>query len=294
MDWNEKLQLIIDDVEQHLQLKEEPVDCERITRIAGCSYAFFQKVFSYMNGISFAEYIRYRKLTLAGYDLKSSQDRVVDISYRYGYDSPTSFTKAFLQFHGMTPTQARSKEALLQIYPRMQPTVKQGYTWTLEQEPKLPLIGVSKRLPRKDANKKIPEFWSECQKNGIYTKLIAMDSSAIKGLYGLFIEQTQTADELEYAIMVRSDQPAPAGFTAFTLPAVTWAKFDCYGPPPMSIQDGWSYLTKEWLSRYPFRHAPAPELEWYSDGVMYDETYHAQIWIPILEEETGNGTSGIL
>lgn len=46
--------------------KEEPINYEEIAKIAECSFDFFQNVFSYMNGISFAEYIRLRKLTLAG------------------------------------------------------------------------------------------------------------------------------------------------------------------------------------------------------------------------------------
>ena len=63
MEWNEKLQVIIDYVEEHLQRTQEAIDPIEIERLAGCSYHFFQKVFSYMNDISFAEYIRYRKLT---------------------------------------------------------------------------------------------------------------------------------------------------------------------------------------------------------------------------------------
>lgn len=61
-----------------------------------------------MNGISFAEYIRLRKLTLAGYNLKSTEMKVVDISYKYGYDSPTSFIKVFSHFHGVCPSMARN------------------------------------------------------------------------------------------------------------------------------------------------------------------------------------------
>ena len=49
--------------------EEEPIEQKEIAEIAGCSFAFFQKVFSYMNGISLSEYIRLRKLTFAGYDL---------------------------------------------------------------------------------------------------------------------------------------------------------------------------------------------------------------------------------
>lgn len=120
MEWNERLQRIIDYVENHLQRKQEPIDQREISVMAGCSFDFFQKVFSYMNGIGFSEYVRFRKLTLAGYDLKSTDKRVVDISYQYGYDSPTSFTKAFRKFHGMTPKEARSGDRQLRVVPKMQ------------------------------------------------------------------------------------------------------------------------------------------------------------------------------
>ena len=52
MEWNEKLQMIIDYVEHHLQRVQEPIDPGEISKIAECSFGFFQKVFSYMNGIS--------------------------------------------------------------------------------------------------------------------------------------------------------------------------------------------------------------------------------------------------
>ncbi|MCQ4828426.1 MULTISPECIES: helix-turn-helix domain-containing protein [Hungatella] len=61
-----------------------------------------------MNGISLSDYIRSRKMTLVGYDLKSTDQRVVDVSCQYGYDSSTSFTKAFQQFHGIAPKDARN------------------------------------------------------------------------------------------------------------------------------------------------------------------------------------------
>lgn len=64
MEWSEKLQQIVDYVEIHLQRMEEPVDKEEIIKMADCSYSFFQKVFSYMIGISFAEYVRNRRLPL--------------------------------------------------------------------------------------------------------------------------------------------------------------------------------------------------------------------------------------
>lgn len=103
----------------------------KTAKIAECSYGFFQKVFSYMNGIGFAEYIRERQLTLAGYELKSTDKKVIDISYQYAYDSPSSFTKAFWQFHGVTP--------------KMQILGDAGYSWRLVQKEGVRLVGINRR-----------------------------------------------------------------------------------------------------------------------------------------------------
>lgn len=287
MEWNEKLQRIIDYVEHHLQRTESAVDTEEISRIAGCSFPFFQKVFSYMNGISFAEYIRFRKLTLAGYDLKSTDEKVVDISYKYGYDSPTSFTKAFQQFHGVSPKEARTSNVELQVYPKMQIFLKQQYSWKLEKKKSFRLIGKSIRISYKNHEQyiKIPEFWSECQQNGIFSQIISMDTGNPKGRFGVFGDYEEDSGQMEYTVGVISDWELPQGFREFMIPETTWAVFDCKGPVPQAIQKGWNYLKEEWLVRYPFCHADCPEMEWYSSGNSYDENYLSQIWIPVLEEK---------
>lgn len=287
MQWNETLQQIADLVEEHLQRKEEPLDPRKISELAGCSYGFFQKVFSYMNGMSFAEYIRSRKLTLAGYELKRGGSRVVDVSYQYGYESPTSFAKAFQQFHGVTPTQARQPGVTLRVLPKLQPVREQRYTWRLECRPPLRLIGQSTALCPEQGplTAQIPAIWSECQRNGTFARLISLDTGSPPGLFGLFLEPPQAGGSAAYFVGALCDEKVPEGFCTFPLPAATWAVFDCRGPVPQAIQNGWAYLTQEWLARYPFRHAACPELEWYSAGNPYGETYLSQIWVPILQEE---------
>lgn len=287
MNWNERLQKIIDYIENHLQRTEEPIDIEEITRIAGCSYNFFQKIFSYMNGISFAEYIRFRKLTLAGYDLKSTNIKIVDLSYKYGYDSPTSFTKAFQQFHGVSPKDARNTDIELHVLPKMQITLEQKFSWHIEHKSSIRLIGKSVRVSCKDNShfSTIPEFWNLCQRNGTFSRLISMDTGVPNGLFGLFGNYDEISNETEYSIMVICDIKVPDGFDEMSIPAATWAVFDCKGAVPNAIQNGWRYLNEEWLVKYPFKHAPLPELEWYSAGNSYSENYLSQIWIPILEEE---------
>ncbi len=284
MEWNQKLQQIIDYVEEHLQRKEEPIDHENIAKIAGCSFSFFQKTFSYMNNISFAEYVRARKLTLAGYDLKSTKMKVVEISYKYGYDSPTSFTKAFQKFHGISPTEARNTNAVLNVVPKMNILTNNKYNWQIIQKPSLRLIGKNKIFSTLDNNhyKQIPAFWDKCQKDGTFYKLISLDKNEPKGIFGVC--GNYSSSNMEYAIMVNSDEKL-AEYDEIIIPETTWVVFDCTGSIPQAIHNGWKYLNEEWLIKYPFKHAPYPELEWYNDGNVFSDDYLSQIWIPIIEEE---------
>lgn len=286
MDWNEQLQQIIDYVENHLQRTEEPIEQEDITRIAGCSYGFFQKVFSYMNEMSFAEYVRNRKLTLAGYDLKSTNMRVVDISYKYGYDSPTSFTKAFNQFHGVSPKDARNEDVELRVFPKMQVSTKQEYAWRLVKKEEMRLLGKIKKISCVNGNnfKEIPATWQQYFKDGTFSKLVNLDQGSPKGLFGLCLNYSSEAEEIDYAVAVIGDKQSDE-FEEIVLPSVTWAVFDCKGRLPEAIQNGWKFLNEEWVVKYPFNHADCPEVEWYSEGNSFDDDYLSQIWIPIEEDK---------
>lgn len=287
MTWNKKLQTILDYVEHHLQRIEQPVDPEEIAKLAECSYSFFQKVFSYMNGISFAEYIRYRKLTLAGYALKSTSNRILDISYQFGYDSPTSFTKAFQQFHKISPKDARNSDVKLRIFPKMKLDSQSSYQWQLRHLPSFRLIGKSKKITchEKQHVVQIPQFWQECKQSEMFIQLAQLDDMKPKGMFGLIKSFSTETEEVDYLIGVGSNQPCPATWDEVILPSVTWAIFDCTGPAQQAVQQGWRFLHEEWLVQYPFAHANCPELEWYSEGNSEDKDYLSQIWIPIIEKE---------
>ena len=112
-------------IEEHLS---EEIDRREVARIALCSEYHFNRMFSFLAGISLTEYIRKRRLTLAVFDLENSSLRIIDIAVKYGYSSPDSFTRAFHRFHGISPSEARIKGSTLKAYPRMsfQLTVKGG------------------------------------------------------------------------------------------------------------------------------------------------------------------------
>ena len=69
MDWITKMNESLEYIEENL---EEGPDIVAAGRIAGCSAYHFQRVFSYMAGITLGEYLRRRRLSKAAVDLHFS------------------------------------------------------------------------------------------------------------------------------------------------------------------------------------------------------------------------------
>ena len=104
MDWISGIQRAIDYTEAHLT---DEIDYEAVAREAASSVFHFQRMFSMLLGYTLGDYIRMRRLSLAADELYRTGDKIIDIAFRYGYDTPESFTRAFTRFHGITPTEAR-------------------------------------------------------------------------------------------------------------------------------------------------------------------------------------------
>ncbi len=112
----EKLNLVIDYIESHLADK---IEQEEIARIACCSYYDVARMFSLIADISISDYVRKRRLTLAGAELKCDGTKVTDAALKYGYDSPVSFARAFREFHGFNPSDACKSDIVLGTFPRL-------------------------------------------------------------------------------------------------------------------------------------------------------------------------------
>ncbi|SDT11259.1 AraC family transcriptional regulator [Paenibacillaceae bacterium GAS479] len=116
MDRARKMNAALDYIESNLT--SEISYAEAAAR-AGCPAYHFQRMFSYLAGFPLSDYIRRRKLTLAAADLQVDGSKVIDISLKYGYESPEAFTRAFGQLHGLAPAEARKPGARLIACPRL-------------------------------------------------------------------------------------------------------------------------------------------------------------------------------
>ncbi|MGF3194913.1 helix-turn-helix transcriptional regulator [Facklamia sp. P13055] len=104
MKWLENLSNAIAYIEDNL---EEEISYDEVVRIACCSTYYFQRIFSYVTGISLSEYIRRRRMTQAAFELQRTNQKVIDVALKYGYSSPTAFNRAFQSVHGIAPFVAK-------------------------------------------------------------------------------------------------------------------------------------------------------------------------------------------
>lgn len=116
MDWINIIQTALDDIEDHIS---EELDADRLAEKQYVSSYYFQKMFSTLCNCAVSEYIRNRRMTLAGYLISDTEQSILEIALQFGYESNESFTKAFTRFHGITPSLARKTKANLKAFSRI-------------------------------------------------------------------------------------------------------------------------------------------------------------------------------
>lgn len=116
MECIESIQKAIEYMEKNIM---EDINYEDVARQVYMSNYHFHKIFSMITGITANEYIRKRRLSMAGQEISLSHAKITDVSMKYRYDSPESFSKAFTRFHGITPNVARRSGAQLKSFNRL-------------------------------------------------------------------------------------------------------------------------------------------------------------------------------
>ena len=116
MDWTARINLTVEYIENNL---EGEINDDRIAEIFAGAKGAFQRTFASITGISLSEYIRKRRLAKAGHDIRNTDERIIDIAVKYGYNSQIAFGYAFKKFHKITPSAARKKDVPLCDFPRL-------------------------------------------------------------------------------------------------------------------------------------------------------------------------------
>jgi len=300
MDWITGIQNAINYIEDHLT---DELDYEAIARESFSSPFHFQRVFSILCGYTLGEYIRSRRLSMAGAELASGKEKVIDIALKYGYDSPESFTKAFQKFHGITPSQARSAGAKLNSFSRLsiKLTLEGGnfMNYRIEEKPSMQLVGFKRRFAGTPAQQLEQDHNFACETRleqyilegicrdheTIYEVYTNFDADGYDFYYSYLFPKwaLESFDELPEDIKAKFEKDEiPAG-TYFVCETER-----CMFPTALK-EDLRHRAVSEWLpsSGYELRNAPEiGVIHWpFEDGnEEVNNSHYCELWLPIQKK----------
>ncbi len=269
------------------------IDFREVAKLALCSEYHFKRMFSFLAGITLSEYIRRRRLTLAAFELKDNKMKIIDIAIKYGYSSPDSFTRAFQNLHGLTPSEAKKDGYSLKAYPQMtfQLSIKGGneMNYRIEEKEAFHIVGIKERVPIifHGVNPKIAAMWENLS-NETINKLKNLSNVNPLGLLSASVNfsegRMEEKGELDHYIGVATTKECPDNLIQLEVPALTWAVFKAVGPFPDTLQNVWARIYSEWFPSSNYEQVEGPEILWNEHKDVTSPTFKSEIWIPVLKK----------
>lgn len=280
MEWVERLNQSMEYIEEHLA---DEIDYEQLGRIACCSAYHFQRMFTYMAGVTLAEYIRRRRMSLAAVDLQNKDARIIDIAEKYGYQSPTAFNRAFQAFHGIAPSAVKEGASVRSFSPIVFSIAVKGaaeMNYRIETKDAFRIVGIS--APLHDGIEEnfeiVPRMWQNAAMDGKIQMLAGMMDALPMGVLG--VSACNDEEQWKYFIAVASTRES-GEFEEYTVPASMWAIFSGEGTN-QSVQELERRIITEWLPSSGYEYANAPDIEVYLNPDPQNAKY--EVWIPVVKK----------
>jgi AraC family transcriptional regulator len=282
----ESLQQAINFIEEHLL---EPITIEEIAQQANVSSYHFQRSFMMLTDLSVGEYIRRRRLTLAAQELISENHKVMDVAFRFGYDTPESFAKAFRKQHGITPSEARKGMGTLQSYNRLMIQVKlkgvEPMNYRIVERESFKIVGEKRTFScggYEAGIPGVPEFWVEAHMKGLVNELIPLINGEIKGLLGITNNFNEEKNTIDYWVAAEyNGDHASDELLSFVYPASKWVVFEVKGSIPSAMINAWQRIYSEWFPSNGYQPAQLAPIEAYLDSNLDSENSTNEIWVAI-------------
>lgn len=286
MNWITAIQTTIEYIDSHL---EEQINYVDIAKIINISNMYYHQAFTILVGMTPNEYIRKRRLSLAGHDLQQSNMKVIEVAMKYGFESPESFTKAFTRFHGINPRKAKDADSKLVIFNPIKISYSlsggEGLNYRIEHRSSFSLLVLTKvfNVERVNScgNHDIPLFWEKSWNSGVFDKLKTFRLNDDN--YAICSPISSESENFRYGIGVMCDDNAipPKGYSYKRVESGLWAVFTCYGTDGVCMEKMWDNIYKDFLVMSDYAMRDYLDMECYpknSNGIF------SEIWVPVQKK----------
>ncbi|WAU78765.1 AraC family transcriptional regulator [Streptomyces sp. Qhu-G9] len=281
----ERLNEALEHIESRL---DQRIEVTELARIAMTSEYHFRRLFSALAGLPLSEYIRRRRLTVAGAEVLAGERTLLEIAVRYGYGSGEAFARAFRTVHGVGPGEARRTGASLSSQPRLSfRLVVEGNSsmrYRIVEKEQFQVVGRKVRVPlvHEGMNPAIVEFIRGLGQDTLarISSLSDQEPAGILGVSDNLDPSRAEGTELDYYHGVVTRAAAPEDLDALVVPAGAWAVFESSGPFPLALQHMWRDVFTQWFPSNPYQSRPGPEIlrtRLSPDAATAD----AELWLPV-------------
>ncbi|MEK4760524.1 AraC family transcriptional regulator [Viridibacillus sp. FSL E2-0187] len=120
---NNLMQEMIDWIEDHLF---DDFSLKNLGKDMGYSPYYCSFTFHRMAGISIKKYRALRKIYLAAIELEKTEQKTIEIAFKYGFSSQEAFSRAFKTTFGINPNAFRKNPSPLQSYVKLNMNGEKG------------------------------------------------------------------------------------------------------------------------------------------------------------------------
>ena len=285
-------------MEEHIY---EDINYTNVAKSIHMSNYNFHRTFSFIAGMTANEYIRSRRLTLAAQELQTTDLSVIDAAYKYGYESPESFSKAFSRFHGSTPKQAKKPGAKFHLFNPLviKITMEGGSIMDYRMEHREPqqFLAMVRAFPNEiindDNNHSIPDFWTECGEKDLFEPMKQLRPEGKRDIYGLCTPVLENETHFNYGIGIIVDEDTDSdgldallknGYTIWKAEAADYAVFKCFGADGDCLGEVWGKFHKEFSPQTGYVQTDDTDYElYYEKG---EKGLFCELWVPVKKSES--------
>ncbi|MDR2546116.1 MAG: AraC family transcriptional regulator [Lachnospiraceae bacterium] len=272
------------------------ITSEETAKFSNYSLKQLNRIFYLVTGLTVCEFIRWKKLTEALFELKYNDELIINIAYKYGYESHEAFTRAFKDNFSVTPGEYKKtkKEITAKnwhinqfIHKTAHDFLNKNYhkrenveSWIITKPDR---IWVS--LRRNIENIHPAKFYDLCGMEGIMDKADQIPNVLMAG--GAYLPGYNDDSRVCFGVEVDENYPMELinEFEIYNIPQCKYIVFNC---PSYPIENHGDVIYSTWYAQKDF-DIEANGLKWAMDKapIFEDDSPESTgytLWFPVTEK----------